>query len=1300
MVKPMQREIIHERFLEYYEKLGFQLSYRAPMLHPSVPMSFVMSAGLVQIELGLTQLGVNGAAPPPPAILIQTCFRHFDIHKIGERNSHLSLFEMPGAFIFGAENRLRLLRWQWQFVTQELAIPRERIWATYFIGGQLGAHDLPPDLDSRNTWLALGLPPERVIGYGMDGNYWQQGGSVAEDPTRRRKCGPQTELFYDRGEALRCGADCAPGCGCGRFVEFSNTLFISHEYDSIRGALIPLVLPFSETVIGTERVAMILQEAPSVFDTSEFLPLMEAVRTRFAPHHAPGDGQTHLRVIADHLRSIYVLLSEGAPPPGKNGRARIIRVLMRNIITRMILLGSEDGGGIDNLLAHVRAHVSHLVIDADGTEAKFREYFAQELVRFTTTVRQGEQELCKLVDGNEGSTLTGTQIAFLEKKLGLPVLLIRKQLDEMKLLFDEEGYQTALKETPPSSSVPTKATASVNEGEAAMVMETVKSQLTQFLREAVEELGADLATLYLYDPNWDQLYYPVGVNLSDQYIREFERSVPDMDRVPGRLVTSKQPIFETDVLRGSLAGPFSIRENVRSAAALPLFDAQGNVRGTVFFNYRRARSFPDSERDAIIATAGKLAQAVDEEISKHQGFSLDTEAVAAHMLEQRELAIIEETLDAADAAIRDAHLIFMLPDDALTMLSSTPSPKIDPMLASFSLPLDQSNFIVDAFHELTERQMYDVRQAGIPAVAERADHLRWLTGFAIPLSAGRSSIGVLCAFTIDHSGFTDTEQELLRNYARQVALRIDSERRIDSMTALNGLATRLARVSDIDTAVRALASASLRILRADMVSIDVYDPAKLAFTKAYTHDTHTEALDLEDYAGELRKPTPVQENILEHGAVITINDMENADDDLIDSNIIRKYGIQSFTAMPLRYRDVKLGAIYVNSRSPNAFISEEIRQIKNVVTFASNALYTVWINQKRDQARDLMEDLAQQTKNANLEGLIDHLLEEVAALFDCEVSSLGFFDRRSSDIEFRYAYGARTGDRQSKTVGLVGEALRTKKPVKTGDARTDPRYNPFNPETQSEMDIPLIVEDRVIAILNLESKRRRAFNDDLLGLAETVSGQIAPILYTLELRERERVLEEFGGEIRRGVNLAEEEIFQRVALLAQRLQLDTKDFYMGLYDDFTKEFRYVNVIKNGQRVNVGQIHDPHRSVELQDWRPRRDGKRRADWVALVGKPLCHLTRDEGLDWYRKHMRGEIPSEVSHSWIGVPINSGERESSPDSVKVRGVIVLQDNENDDAFAESDEHVLQLLANLVGIALYNSRLYSDLAPRYRTL
>lgn len=431
---------IHQRFINYYEGMGYQRLPRAPMLDPSIPMSFVMSAGLVQVETSLARAEQRDGNH---FVLVQECFRHFDLDKVGTDDIHLSLFEMPGAFVFGLDGKSGTVERMWALATSVLGIEKDRIWASYFNGGKVLENYLPEDLTTRQTWLDTGIPRNHIVGLGPDNNYWVQGRGI-KDLETSRKCGPNTELFFDRGQEKSCGQDCKPGCKCGRFVEFSNSLFICSQIGEQANSFRPLGDPFTETVIGSERVAMIRQNANSVFETEEYRPLLKIIH-RFINEEKLKESiiTTHERIIADHMKALYFLVADGAPPPGKNGRARIIKMLIRRVITRQIILGIDS----KDFLPEIMKCISQLVpenMQESWIKKKLTSYFYSEYMHFSKTIKRGEHKLLQILRVNIGHTLSGTQIVVLEKQWGLPAILTAKILQKHGLAFHEEEYRLIL----------------------------------------------------------------------------------------------------------------------------------------------------------------------------------------------------------------------------------------------------------------------------------------------------------------------------------------------------------------------------------------------------------------------------------------------------------------------------------------------------------------------------------------------------------------------------------------------------------------------------------------------------------------------------------------------------------------------------------------------------------------------------------------------------------------------------------------------------------------------------------------
>lgn len=430
---------IRQRFTDYHEDMGYQKLPRAPMLDSSIPMSFVMSAGLVQVE---TSLAKSNQRNGNRFVLVQECFRHFDLDKVGTDDVHLSLFEMPGAFIFGPDGKAGTVQRMWTLATSILGISGDNIWVSYFRGGKVSDRYLPEDIMTRQSWLNVGVSENRIIGLGADNNYWVQGKGIKNIGTSR-KCGPNTELFFDRGQDKACGQDCKPSCKCGRFIEFSNSLFISSEIDENSNSFHPLNDPFTETVIGTERIAMIQQGSQSVFEIDTIQPLITTIHRFVRAKISSETLIAHERVIADHLKGLYFLIADGAPPPGKDGRARIIKMLIRRVVTRQIVLGIDPRIFLSEVLPCV-SQIAPKNMQGEWMKKQVISYFLSEYDRFSKTITRGELKLMQILKENGGYTLSGTQIACLEKQWGLPSLLTSVALQKQGLVFEESEYREAL----------------------------------------------------------------------------------------------------------------------------------------------------------------------------------------------------------------------------------------------------------------------------------------------------------------------------------------------------------------------------------------------------------------------------------------------------------------------------------------------------------------------------------------------------------------------------------------------------------------------------------------------------------------------------------------------------------------------------------------------------------------------------------------------------------------------------------------------------------------------------------------
>ena len=318
---------LREGFLAYFEAEGHLRRPSASLVPETYDPSVLLTTAGMQ---PLKKYFLGHEAPPAPRLTtVQKCFRTTDIDSVGLTARHLTFFEMLGNFSVGDYFKDGAIDLAWEFVTEHLRFPTERLWATVFAGDpELG---LGEDEVAVNGWIRVGIPADRIRGLPRSENFWQAG------PTG--PCGPCSELYYDRGEVQGCGRpDCAPGCDCDRFLEFWNLVFMEFELHD-DGRLTPLPKQSIDTGLGVERGAAILQDVHSVYETDGFAAIMDWVAAETGTRYGESEEATKAhRVLADHGRAMTFLAADGVTPSNE-GRGYV----MRRVVRRAVKHGSRIG---------------------------------------------------------------------------------------------------------------------------------------------------------------------------------------------------------------------------------------------------------------------------------------------------------------------------------------------------------------------------------------------------------------------------------------------------------------------------------------------------------------------------------------------------------------------------------------------------------------------------------------------------------------------------------------------------------------------------------------------------------------------------------------------------------------------------------------------------------------------------------------------------------------------------------------------------------------------------------------------
>ena len=439
-LKPLNTIEIGKQFLGFYLEHDYISIPGSSLLDPSVPMSFVMSAGLVQVETSAQ--AYNGLKGQRYA-LIQNCFRYFDLENIGISNTHLSLFQMAGAFTFGEVNHQQMVEQIWELLTKRYLLPPEKLWVTYFSGDTVSEHQFEADAATYEAWCRVGMPPERLVGLGATDNFWKQGTSVVGERDAP-KCGPNTEVFFDRGSHLSCGPQCRPGCRCGRFVELMNTLLITQHIDDQTGKVSPLEDPFTESVLGLERLAMLLQKVESIYQIDSIVPLLEMVSDLVTEVSLPeAERLEQVRILVDHLRALLYLVADGAPPPGRGGRARLMRKLVREMLTAQIVLGITSSSLYPEIVEQILELEPRQADHLRAAKIRLCDMIEVEQECFERTIRSGKRRLRRILKRSNENLLDGEEVVALEKHYGMPLPLLEMLLRNQQASYNVKDYERA-----------------------------------------------------------------------------------------------------------------------------------------------------------------------------------------------------------------------------------------------------------------------------------------------------------------------------------------------------------------------------------------------------------------------------------------------------------------------------------------------------------------------------------------------------------------------------------------------------------------------------------------------------------------------------------------------------------------------------------------------------------------------------------------------------------------------------------------------------------------------------------------
>src|SRR4051812_47556038 len=431
---PVTADEIREKYLSYFEERGHRRMPSASLVPSSYdPSVLLTTAGMQPFK---PYFRGEETAPHNRLTSCQKCFRTVDIDVVGTTKRHLTFFEMLGNFSIGDYFKQGAVEYAIEFSTKQLGLDFERIWVTVFGGDEeLG---LGPDDEAISCWKAVGVPDERIVQLGRDDNFWQSG------PTG--PCGPCSELYYDRGPDFG-GDDERPGDDTDRVVEFWNLVFMQYELHG-DGSLTPLPAKNIDTGLGVDRMAAILEDVPSVFETASFRPMIELGEELSGRKYGEDDRVTRaLRILADHGRGMTFLLGDGVVPSNEE-RGYVLRRIMRRAVQQGQVLGI-DKPFLPRLADRVIATMSFAYPDLERNADTIRRWATSEEESFRRTLDQGERLLAEVVRRarEDGTSWIAAEDAFkLHDTFGFPYELTKELLAEEGLAVDDQGFEELMEQ--------------------------------------------------------------------------------------------------------------------------------------------------------------------------------------------------------------------------------------------------------------------------------------------------------------------------------------------------------------------------------------------------------------------------------------------------------------------------------------------------------------------------------------------------------------------------------------------------------------------------------------------------------------------------------------------------------------------------------------------------------------------------------------------------------------------------------------------------------------------------------------
>jgi alanyl-tRNA synthetase len=418
----MKSADVRKSFLDFYAGKDHEVVPSSPLVPANDPTLLFTNAGMVQFKdlfLGLEKRAYTRATTS------QRCVRaggkHNDLENVGYTARHHTFFEMLGNFSFGDYFKREAIKDAWEFMTEVLKLPAEKLWVTVF----------EDDDEAADIWLKeIGVDPARFSRLGEKDNFWAMGDTGP--------CGPCTEIFYDHGADVPGGPPGSPDEDGDRYVEVWNLVFMQYER-AADGTMTPLPKPSVDTGMGLERIAAVMQGVHSNYDIDLFQALLRAAAVATDTTDLSNNS---LKVISDHIRACVFLIADGVVPSNE-GRGYVLRRIIRRAIRHGYQLGQHEPF-FHKLVATLEEQMGEAYPELGRQREQIERVLLKEEQRFAETLDHGMRVLDEAIDALDGETIPGAAVFKLYDTYGFPVDLTADIARERGLSIDRDGFEEAM----------------------------------------------------------------------------------------------------------------------------------------------------------------------------------------------------------------------------------------------------------------------------------------------------------------------------------------------------------------------------------------------------------------------------------------------------------------------------------------------------------------------------------------------------------------------------------------------------------------------------------------------------------------------------------------------------------------------------------------------------------------------------------------------------------------------------------------------------------------------------------------